>query len=134
MKFWIFIGTIFLINRNNFLHSRRVWVWVWGGQLYSCYPSHTRVLKLGKIHTHIQTQSKRKKTVISWWVQTGKCGYDFAPVHIQKNLSLIYELNNSLPIFTYFLFELRIFRVAFLENRSINIQKINKEVNTKLFN
>jgi hypothetical protein len=51
----------------------RIWVWIWGGNVYLCYLSRTRVLKSGKTQTYTQTQSRRRKSVKSAWVQSGTC-------------------------------------------------------------
>lgn len=40
-------------------------------------PSHTRILKSGKTHTHAQTQSKREKTVKLGLVRAGNHKYEF---------------------------------------------------------
>jgi len=54
-----------------------IWVWVRGGYLYTCYPSHTRVLKSGKTQTHTPTWSKRGKPVKLSLVRVGNHGYGF---------------------------------------------------------
>ena len=74
-----------VIKQNNmtcqpkiiFLHSGRVWVWVWGGYLYTRYPSHTHVLKSWNTQTHTQTQSKRKKSVKLSLVRADNHEYEF---------------------------------------------------------
>jgi len=56
---------------------KQVWVWVRGEYLYTRYPSHTRVLKLRKSHTHTQTQSKQGKSVKLGLVRAVNHGYEF---------------------------------------------------------
>ncbi|KEH26995.1 tyrosine kinase family protein [Medicago truncatula] len=50
-----------------------------GCALYTRYPSHTRVLRSGKTHTHTQTQSKRGKPVKLSLVRAEKSGHFFQP-------------------------------------------------------
>jgi len=57
----------------TFLHSGRVWVWVWGENIYPRYPSRTRILKSGKT----QTQSNRGKPIKSRLVWAGTHGHGF---------------------------------------------------------
>ena len=61
----------------TFLHTGRVWVWVWGGYIYPRYPSRTRTLKLGKTQTDIHTQSNQGKPVKSGLVWAGTHGHGF---------------------------------------------------------
>ena len=73
-----------IIKQNNMAYQYKILFCIrdgfgygFGGYLYTRYPSHTRVLKSGKTHTHTQTQSKRGKPVKLGLVRAGNREYGF---------------------------------------------------------